>query len=49
MWMEKVAQIFSVDQVEDICFLVLELMPGETLEERIARGASSARGGSITD
>jgi serine/threonine protein kinase len=35
----NVAQIHSVDQVDDTCFLVLELVPGETLEERIARGA----------
>ena len=35
----NVAQIFGVDQVEETCFLVLELVPGETLEERIARGA----------
>ncbi len=35
----NVAQIFGVDQVEDTCFLVLELVPGETLEDRIARGA----------
>jgi len=35
----NVAQIHSVDQVEDTCFLVLELVPGETLEYRIARGA----------
>jgi serine/threonine protein kinase len=35
----NVAQIHGVDQVDDICFLVLELVPGETLEERIARGA----------
>ena len=34
----NVAQIFGVDQVEDTCFLVLELVPGETLEDRIARG-----------
>ncbi|MFT4543289.1 MAG: serine/threonine protein kinase [Planctomycetota bacterium] len=34
----NVAQIFSVDQSDDTCFLVLELVPGETLEERIARG-----------
>jgi len=37
-----VAQIFSVDQVGDICFLVLELVPGEALErgtlERYSRG-----------
>jgi serine/threonine-protein kinase len=35
----NVAQIFGVDQVGDRRFLVLELVPGETLEERIARGA----------
>ena len=35
----NVAQIHSVDQVDDTCFLVLELVPGETLEDRIARGA----------
>ncbi len=34
----NVAQIFGVDQVEDTCFLVLELVPGETLEERLKRG-----------
>src|SRR5688572_20129642 len=35
----NVAQIFGVDQVGDTCFLVLELVPGETLEERLKRGA----------
>ena len=35
----NVAQIHSVDQVDETCFLVLELVPGETLEDRIARGA----------
>ncbi len=35
----NVAQIFGVDQVDDTCFLVLELVPGETLEDRLARGA----------
>ncbi len=35
----NVAQIFGVDQVEETCFLVLELVPGETLEDRITRGA----------
>jgi serine/threonine protein kinase len=34
----NVAQIYGVDQVEDTCFLVLELVPGETLEERLRRG-----------
>jgi serine/threonine protein kinase len=35
----NVAQIFGVDQIGDTCFLVLELVPGETLEERLRRGA----------
>ena len=35
----NVAQIFGVDHVEDTYFLILELVPGETLEDRIARGA----------
>src|SRR6187455_2822487 len=34
----NVAQIFGVDQVGDTCFLVLELVPGEALEERLRRG-----------
>jgi len=34
-----VAGIFGLDQVGDTCFLVLELVPGETLEERLRRGA----------
>jgi serine/threonine protein kinase len=34
----NVAQIHSVDQVDDTCFLVLELVPGESLEERLKRG-----------
>src|SRR5262245_26067003 len=34
-----VAQIFGVDQAGDVCFLVLELVPGETLEEHLRRGA----------
>jgi Tol biopolymer transport system component len=34
----NVAQIHGVDQVGDTCFLVLELVPGEALEERIRRG-----------
>ena len=34
----SVAQIYDVDQVGETCFLALELVPGETLEERIARG-----------
>ena len=35
----NVAQIFGVDQTGDTCFLVLELVPGESLEERLKRGA----------
>jgi len=34
----NVAQIFGVDQVGDTCFLALELVPGESLEERLKRG-----------
>jgi serine/threonine protein kinase len=34
----NVAQINGVDQVGDTCFLVLELVPGESLEERLKRG-----------
>jgi eukaryotic-like serine/threonine-protein kinase len=34
----NVAQIFGVDQVDDTCFLVLELVPGGTLAEALARG-----------
>jgi len=33
-----VAQIYGVDQIDDTCFLVLELVAGETLGERLARG-----------
>ncbi|HEX6883716.1 MAG TPA: protein kinase [Planctomycetota bacterium] len=34
----NVAQIHGVDQVGETCFLVLELVPGESLEERLKRG-----------
>jgi tRNA A-37 threonylcarbamoyl transferase component Bud32/WD40 repeat protein len=34
----NVAQVFGIDQVEDTCFIVMELVPGETLEDRLARG-----------
>jgi len=37
----NVAQIFGVDQVGDTCFLVLELVPGVTLEERLKQGPLS--------
>src|SRR4030095_9762728 len=39
----NVAQIFGVDQVGDTCFLVLELVEGEALEERLKRGALPLR------
>jgi serine/threonine-protein kinase len=35
----NVAQVFGIDQVGDTCFMAMELVPGETLEDRIARGA----------
>jgi serine/threonine-protein kinase len=34
----NVAQIYGVDQIGDVCFLVLELVPGMTLADKIARG-----------
>ena len=37
----NVAQIFGVDQIEGTCFLVLELVPGESLEDRLKRGPLS--------
>ena len=37
----NVAQIFHVDQVGETCFLVLELVEGETLEDRLKRGPVS--------
>jgi len=33
-----IAGIFGIDQVEDTCFLAMELVPGEDLEERLKRG-----------
>ncbi|MBI3844035.1 MAG: serine/threonine-protein kinase [Planctomycetes bacterium] len=35
----NVAQIFGVDRDGDVCFLVLELVPGESLQDRLTRGA----------
>ena len=35
-----VAQIYGVDQVGDTCFIVMELVGGEPLSERIARAGS---------
>jgi serine/threonine-protein kinase len=37
----NVAQIFGVDQIGDTCFLVLELVPGENLDERLKKGPPS--------
>ena len=34
----NVAGIHGVDQVDDVCFLALELVPGEDLSERLERG-----------
>ena len=34
----NVAQIYGIDQVGDTCFLALELVPGEDLSRRLARG-----------
>ena len=33
-----IAGIFGIDQVEDTCFLAMELVAGEDLEERLKRG-----------
>ncbi len=35
----NVAGIHGIDQVDDTCFLAMELVPGEDLEERLKRGA----------
>ena len=35
----NVAQVFSIDQVGDTCFMAMELVPGEDLAARISRGA----------
>jgi len=35
----NIAQIYGVDQSDDICFFALELVQGETLETRLKRGA----------
>ena len=34
----NVAQVFGIDQVADTCFLAMELVPGEDLAARLARG-----------
>ena len=34
----NVAGIHGIDQVDDVCFLAMELVPGEDLAERLARG-----------
>jgi serine/threonine protein kinase len=35
----NVAGIHGIDQEGDTCFLAMELVPGEDLEERLERGA----------
>jgi serine/threonine-protein kinase len=35
----NIASIFGFHEAEGVRFLALELVPGETLEQRIARGA----------
>ena len=35
----NVAQVFGIDQVDSTCFIVMELVAGEDLSERLARGA----------
>jgi hypothetical protein len=35
----NVAGIHGLDQVDDVCFLALELVPGQDLSERLKRGA----------
>ena len=34
----NVAQVFGIDQVESVCFIAMELVDGEDLSERVARG-----------
>ena len=34
-----VAQVFGIDQVDRTCFMAMELVPGEDLAARLARGA----------
>jgi Tol biopolymer transport system component len=34
----NIGAIYGVDQVEDVCFLALELVPGEDLAQRLANG-----------
>ena len=37
----NIAGIYQVEQVDDVQFLVMELVEGDTLQERIARGPIS--------
>ena len=39
----RVAQIYGVDRVGELCFLVLELVEGETLQDALARGPLPVR------
>lgn len=34
----NVAQVFGIDEVDDTCFIAMELVPGEDLAARLARG-----------
>jgi serine/threonine protein kinase len=38
----NVAHVYGIDQVEDTCFMAMELVPGEDLAARLSRGALSA-------
>ena len=39
----NIAQVYGIDQVGDVCFIVLELVDGEDLELRLKRGALPVR------
>ncbi len=34
----NVAQVYGIDQIESVCFIAMELVDGEDLSERVARG-----------
>lgn len=39
----NIATIHSLEESNGICFIVMELLPGETLDDRIDRGAVPLR------